>query len=393
MEKAIKSFYLRYQKNILAQYPEIQPILPKSRWKHTVFPEVVKISSSVLPQITQVISAIYSLKSEKGYLDFLKPSLESVVYVPHPQDSVLMAYDFHIDSTGIPRLIEVNTNGSGFLITSAVYQTHGITDEKPFRDLLRSFQEEWSKFQKRAKTFLKSFPGKVALMDEDPFQQKMILEFFMYKKFFQSMNWPSDIYDSGDLKEDSRGFLIDDQGERIEFIYNRSTDFYFKKSPHLQRAYKQWKACFSPHPSEYFLLSDKTRLCDWGLHKEQWSSLKDINRNLIESHILNEHNAEEAWKNKKNLFFKVSQGHGGQSAYRGKTLTQKKFRQLRTSSVLFQEYIPPPVFQDSSGQKWKFDLRAYAYQGHIQQIVARCYKGQVTNFREEGGGFAAVKFV
>ena len=391
MEKK-KSFYLQYQKNILAQYPEIHPILPQSRWKHIVFPEIVNISPSILSQMTQVVSAVYSLKLDKEYLDFLKPSLEPVVCVPHFQDSVLMAYDFHIDSTGTPRLIEVNTNGAGFLIAYAVYQTHGMADKKSLKDLVQSFREEWNKFQNNGKKQSKTSPCKVALMDENPFQQKMAVEFLMYKKLFQSMNWPADIYDSGDLKEDSEGFLKDVQGEQIEFVYNRSTDFYLKKSPHLQRAYKGRKACFSPHPSEYFLLSDKARLCDWGLYKEQWAPLKDIERNLIESHILNENNEEEAWKNKKKLFFKISQGHGGRSAYRGKTLTQKKFSQLRTNPVLFQEYIPPSVFQDSSGQEWKFDLRAYAYQGRIQQIAARCYKGQVTNFQEEGGGFAAVKF-
>ena len=89
----------------------------------------------------------------------------------------------------------------------------------------------------------------------------------------------------------------------------------------------------------------------------------------------------------------MSRGHGGKSAYRGKSLTRGKFKQLLESSVLFQDYIPPSVFRDSSDQEWKFDLRAYAYGGRIQQIAARCYKGQVTNFREEGGGFAAVKFV
>ncbi|MCY4513101.1 MAG: hypothetical protein OXB86_05380 [Bdellovibrionales bacterium] len=388
-----KSFYSQYQEIILSQYPETHSLLPKIPWKHIVFPEVIKISSSIFHQMAKVVSAIYSLKSDKEYLDFLKSHLESGVCLPHPQDSVLMAYDFHLDSSGAPRLIEVNTNGAGFLITDAVYQTQGIADKKPLEELIQSFQEEWNKFQQGGKTLSKPSPEKVALMDENPFQQKMILEFLMYKKIFQRLNWSADIYDSKDLKEDSDGFLRDGQGRRVDFVYNRSTDFYLEKSPHLQRAYRQGKACFSPHPSEYFLLSDKARLCDWGFHKGKWPSLKDIVGNLIESQILTENNADWAWENKKKLFFKISQGHGGQSAYRGKTLTRKKFSQLRQGLALFQEYIPPPVFRDSSGQEWKFDLRAYAYQGHIQQIAARCYKGQVTNFQEEGGGFAAVKFV
>ena len=386
------NFYSRYQQQIITQYPEIQPLLPDSRWKHIVFPEMIKISSSVLPQMAQVVSSIYSLKSDRGYLDFLKSHLERVVQIPHPQDSVLMAYDFHIDSSKTPRLIEVNTNGAGFLIANTVYQTHGIDDKKSLEDLIKSFRTEWNLFRKEQKGFFKAAPEKVGILDEKPFQQKMRLEFFMYKTLFQSLGWLADIYDSADLKEDSEGFLKDIKGQRVDFIYNRDTDFYFKKSPHLHRAYTRGKACFSPHPSEYFLLSDKNRLCDWDFYRGKWPSLNVIEKNLIKSQILTEENADWAWENKKNIFFKMSQGHGGQSAYRGKSLTRGKFKQLRGNPALFQEYIPPSVFQDSLGQEWKFDLRAYAYQGRIQQVAARCYKGQVTNFQEEGGGFAAVKF-
>lgn len=385
------NFYSQYQQQMIAQYPEIQSLLLKSRWKHIAFPEIVKIPSSVLPQIAQVVLSIYSLKSDRGYLDFLKPQLESVVQIPHPQNSVLMAYDFHIDSSGTPRLIEVNTNGAGFLITNVVYQTHGIDNKKSLEGLIKSFRTEWDLFRKEQTGSFKIAPEKVAILDEKPFQQKMRLEFFMYKTLLQSLGWLADIYDSADLAEDSEGFLKDVSGQRVEFIYNRDTDFYFKKSPHLHRAYTRGKACFSPHPSEYFLLSDKNRLCDWNLYRRKWPSLDTIEKNLIKSQILTEENANWAWENKKTLFFKISQGHGGQSAYRGKNLTRGKFQQLRSNLALFQEYIPPSVFQDSLGQEWKFDLRAYAYQGHIQQVAARCYKGQVTNFQEEGGGFAAVK--
>ena len=387
------SFYPQYEQWVVARHPEVQSLLPKISWRHAVFPEIVEVPSSVFPQMARVVSAIHSLKSDKNYLDFLKSRLESGVRFPHFQDSVLMAYDFHLDSSKIPKLIEVNTNGAGFLITNAVYEAHGISGKKFLRDLVQSFQTEWSLFQKERGASPNSPPRKAALMDENPFQQKMLLEFFMYKKLFHSLGWPADIYDSTDLKEDSEGCLIDSKGQTVEFIYNRSTDFYFKKSPHLRQAYTRCRACFSPHPSEYFLLSDKNRLCDWDFYRAKWPTLKGIEKNLIKSQILTEENAVFAWENKKTLFFKISRGHGGQSAYRGKNLTRGKFKQLLEGSVLFQDYIPPSVFQDSLGQEWKFDLRAYAYQGRIQQVAARCYKGQITNFREAGGGFAAVKFV
>jgi hypothetical protein len=41
----------------------------------------------------------------------------------------------------------------------------------------------------------------------------------------------------------------------------------------------------------------------------------------------------------------------------------------------------------------KVDVRAYAYDGRPQLIAARLYRGQTTNFRTAGGGFAPVFFV
>lgn len=387
------SFYSQYERWVVARYPEVRSFLPKTRWKSIVFPEIVAVPSSLFSRMARVVSAVDSLKSDKSYLDFLRSRLEPVVRLPHFQDSVLMAYDFHLDSSKTPRLIEVNTNGAGFLIANAVYEAHGISGKKSLEDLIQSFQAEWRVFQKKRGASPDSPPRKAVLMDENPFQQKMLLEFLMYKELFHSLGWPADIHDSADLKEDSGGVLVDGKGQTVDFIYNRSTDFYFKDSPHLQRAYTTGGACFSPHPSEYFLLSDKNRLCDWSSSRAKWPTLKGVEENLIKSQILTKENAAWAWENKKRLFFKMSRGHGGKSAYRGKSLTRGKFKQLLESSVLFQDYIPPSVFRDSSDQEWKFDLRAYAYGGRIQQIAARCYKGQVTNFREEGGGFAAVKFV
>lgn len=386
-------FYSQYQKLILDRYPETQPFFDANPWKHAVFPEVISVSSDLLEQMTQVVESVYRLKSEKEYLDFLKSRIRENVKIPHPQDSVLMAYDFHRDSSDNLRLIEVNTNAAGFLIANAVYQVHGMDYQKARKDLIQSFRDEWGIFQKERGECPETSPFRTALVDEKPFQQKMLLEFFMYKGLFHFMSWPADIYDPSDLKEDSEGFLTDVKGRRVDFIYNRSTDFYFKRFSHLLRTYENGKACFSPHPSEYGILSDKNRLCEWFLHKRDWSALKGIEKNLINSRILTEENSQEAWENRKSLFFKKSQGHAGQQAYRGRNLTRRKFQQLCKGASLFQDYIPPSVFQDSQGIEWKFDLRAYVYGKHIQQVVARCYKGQVTNFQEKGGGFAAVQFI
>jgi hypothetical protein len=41
-------------------------------------------------------------------------------------------------------------------------------------------------------------------------------------------------------------------------------------------------------------------------------------------------------------------------------------------------------------ERFKVDLRHFAYDGHTQLLAARLYQGQTTNFRSPGGGFAPV---
>jgi len=95
---------------------------------------------------------------------------------------------------------------------------------------------------------------------------------------------------------------------------------------------------------------------------------------------------KEVWKNKKSLFFKPIESHGGRGSYKGKTLTKKKFSELK--NYIVQEYIPPASWKNPINQdQWKFDIRAYVYQDQIQLLGGRIYKGQITNFQNPFGGF------
>ena len=218
------------------------------------------------------------------------------------------------------------------------------------------------------------------LIDENPFEQKMALEFFMYKDFFQSMGWPLDICDSRALT-------------KADFIYNRCVDFYFENHPPLAEAFLKGTCAISPHPREYYLLSDKNRLCDWFSQKGIKPELKKIQSSLLRSEKVTAQNKEQIWKNRKKYFFKNLRGYGGKQAYRGAGLTHKKFKELYESKSLAQEFVSPLRIKNSKGEEWKVDFRTYVYEDKIQQLAARCYQGQITNFKQADSGFAAVELV
>ena len=52
--------------------------------------------------------------------------------------------------------------------------------------------------------------------------------------------------------------------------------------------------------------------------------------------------------------------------------------------------MPPPVFVDLNGNRWKYDIRVFVYKDQVQKLSARVYQGQVTGFSVPNAGFASV---
>ena len=375
-----------YKTFLKKEYPSAYDFLQNHNWKPLFFSDSVPLSSKGYQQMEKVVQSLFQLKNKEAYQNNLSSEAPPLVLKDRKEDSVLMAYDFHLKN-GVPKLIEVNTNASGFLMVNSFYQFKNLPYKKAKEDLKNSFQSEWEKFNQVRGG---EAPKKAVLIDQNPFDQKMAVEFFMYKDFFQSMGWFLEICDSHSLKIDDKGYLYTPKGDKIDFIYNRCVDFYFESHPFLAKSYEKGTCAISPHPREYYLLSDKNRLCDWSLQKGKWPELNHIKHSLLFSENLNVQNKDEIWKNRKKYFFKIHKGHGGKLVYRGAGLTRKKFNELGQLKSLIQECIPPSKIRDSQGEEWKIDFRVYVYEDHIQQLAARCYQGQLTNFRETGSGFATV---
>ena len=362
-------FYKNWTTLAKKLYPSTTPLFKSSSHiLKSISPFQIKIPFSSLLKIQQIIPLIYSWSRHNTFKN-------NIGQAPIKNHSVLMGYDFHLDSQLKPKLIEINTNASGFLIVDLVQKTHGISS--PALNLLKeSFFEEWSLFSSQKNPH-------VAIVDSNIQNQKMNFEFTMYKDLIQSWGWTCEIVDAQDIQCDSNNYLFSPSKKRIDFVYNRLTDFYFSNHSILRKAYLKQTACLSPNPREYFLLADKNNLC---LLSESSFFKKDFKDILLKTSIID----ETSWKNKKNLFFKPFSGYGGKLSYRGKNLTQKKFLELKGKGIA-QEYIPAPQWTHPQTQEsWKFDIRIYAYKDKIQLIGGRIYQGQITNFKEESSGFCQI---
>jgi glutathione synthase/RimK-type ligase-like ATP-grasp enzyme len=305
-----------------------------------------------------------------------------------------MSFDFHLTSEGL-KLIEINTNASHALTVATV-----LNYLKPNRSQFTNVQTNILKsFTLEHELYFNQQLTRILIADEKPEKQKAYFEFLMYQELFQKMGLECKIADVSDIAYVDNFLVYKDQ--KFSFVYNRSTDFNFDKTPAFLKSYQDHRVCYTPHPEEYKLLANKNRLIDFRnmnfisqfLNAQEIKHLHSVVPNIEK---LSHENFEDIWSRRKKLFFKPAKSFGSKAAYKGENISKKKLLQLLgQQSLLAQEYIPAPELEvEYNGQflKSKYDLRFYVYNGTIQLVAARLYQGQTTNFQKVGLGICPVLF-
>lgn len=373
MTPSQQEFYAQLSQCLKTQFPKtfqmIQEGHLRGQWDHLISPNQVLISEQSFKKMKDSIRELFSVSRT----------------VDTPSNfSILMSYDFHTSESGDAKLIEINTNASGYLISCLGLATHNksqVQDLEEIQNLKKSIETEYKLSQPQ-----NNEPLKIAIVDDHLSEQKMLIEFHLYKELFESWGWSTEILEASELLI-KNGRATSPKGDVFNFIYNRSTDFYLKEDSH-KNLFSIWKdqlATVSPQPMEYQLLADKKRLLDWQKSKDELHP--DIQNVLLNSFELQDfENAEALWKQRKKFFFKPKNSFGGKSAYRGQSIGHKVFDRMMEADPIIQEYFPP-----QKSNEWKFDIRCYVYQDELQLLTARLYQGQVTNFSTLFGGFSPVR--
>lgn len=376
----MNDFIKTYLAKLTSIYPSTKTLLQPSASPNALglFEQSLSLllSDQVLPfpkeqyqQVEKTVESIYHFSRSQKQLDTLNSTLplfeKKILNLNVPNDSLLMAYDFHWDSSlNQLSLIEVNTNASNFLTTELLYSLS--PDPSPWPNALNSlkdsFYNEWGQIHS----------PRAAIIDDRPPEQRLYVEFLMYKDLLSSWGWPTEIHDVNKVP-------LND----LDFIYNRHTDFLFEEpaSASLLEYYLTNKIRFSPHPREYLLTSSKDRLIDF-YNNSLSSTLTPIHLMTKDTDL------EQLWSNRKSLFFKPRKLYGAKAVYRGESVTRKIFEQ-----IVQEDYVAQEFRRAGQWNSWKFDLRFFVYKNVIQLGCARLYQGQVTNFRTPGGGLARLTLV
>ncbi len=366
----------------------------------------------------------------QGHLQHMKQiiaSIEAVIALPqwrqqalenaptiaqhNPQNvkGVFLGYDFHLNEQTLG-LIEINTNAGGAMLNAVLAYAQlaccpeveaALPTQKMLHTLEASlvdmFRHEW---------FLagKTEPlTRIAIVDDEPQQQYLYPEFLLFQRLFQRFGIDAVIAAPQELEWHENRYCF--QGQPIDLIYNRLTDFYLQQPQNadLLVAYLSNAVVLTPNPQTHALYADKRNLTLLSNADELDKlgvahSVAEVLLNGIPRTVIVEPaQAENLWLQRRQLFFKPMTGYGGKAAYRGDKITKRVWQEVLAGRYVAQALIPPGE-RDMGGytagvkttSKLKFDVRNYVYEGSVQWVAARLYQGQTTNFRTPGGGFAPV---
>lgn len=376
-------------------------ILSSEAWHQLFSNTAVFVPGQDLARMQAVVQAV---ETAAAHPDFQKQVLswapQTAQFHPGPAGA-FMGYDFHLCSDG-PRLIEINTNAGGAFLNAILGRAqqrccNGATNdswtENFDRAVIRQFENEW--LAQRASGPL----ARVAIVDDQPESQYLYPEFKLAQQLLQRGGIDSLILSPDELSYEA-GALYG-KGMRIDLVYNRLVDFGLEAPEHaaLRSAWLEGGAVITPNPHTHALFADKRNLAvlsfpssleRWGLSADNINALR---RGIPRTVRVTADNAASLWRERRQWFFKPVAGHGSKGVYRGSKLTKRTFARILESDYIAQTQVPPSerlVMVNGQREMLKVDVRLYTYRGDLLLGAARLYRGQTTNFRTPGGGFAPI---
>ena len=142
---------------------------------------------------------------------------------------VFYGYDFHLNEQGA-HLIEINTNAGGAFLNALLIESQrevlksgsAVGEQALEQVFIRMFRDEWRRVH--ADTELTT----IAMVDEQPELQYLYPEFLLAQKMFEAMGIVAYIADPSALQTREDGLYCN--GQRVDLIYNRLTDFELKQT-------------------------------------------------------------------------------------------------------------------------------------------------------------------
>ena len=189
----------------------------------------VFISPAIRAQLQAVVAAIervIALRAWQALALARSPAIARHAFGPA---GVFMSYDFHLGPQG-PGLIEINSNAGGALLNAALAQAQLLCCE-PLELALAASKDSRALDQAFVDMFLHEWrlqrgagaPGLLLVVDDQPDTQYLAPEFVLFERLFERHGIESAVVDAAQLEW--RDGTLWQQGQRVDMVYNRLTDF------------------------------------------------------------------------------------------------------------------------------------------------------------------------
>jgi hypothetical protein len=186
---------------------------------------------------------------------------------------------------------------------------------------------------------------------------------------------------------------------RIDLVYNRLTSFALAREEDraLHQALSAGGAVVTPDPRTHALLACKRNLALLGDDAFLRESGVDPNshgvllRAIPRTEVVTPAAVGRLWNERSEHYFKPMSGFGSRAVYDGAKLTAKTWREVVAAGGFVAQRRVEPARVGVGEADMRFDVRTFAYGPTPFMRLARVYRGQTTNFRTPGGGFAPVR--
>lgn len=372
---------------------------------------VVFVSPQDATRMDRTIELITRALESEAFQDSAARHAPAIARARSRATGGVLGFDFHLGGP-VPQLIEINTNPGGLLVALELARaatancecfeaplprlaSAGVSLDRLAGRVEASFREEWGRARGDGPVL-----RTLAIVDDEPQTQYLYPEFLLYRNLLERAGTRVLIVDPAELSVTEEALWC--RGERIDLVYNRLTDFYLAEERHaaLRQAYVRDLAVITPNPAAHARWADK-RLLAW-LRDEallEAAGLSGAERRAVleaipPTEIVEPGTASDLWARRKTLFFKPVDGFAGKATYRGDKLTRTAFEHVLSRPYVAQA-IAPTSFRrvasvDGAEAELRVDVRNFAAHGETWLRAARLYRGQTTNFRTAGGGFAPV---
>lgn len=364
------------------------------------------VDASDLRQMENAVAAIIRVAAMPAYQATALGAAAPIAHHANQTRGLFFGYDFHLTALG-PKLIEINTNAGGALLCSlltSAMRTRAPAWPVPMlappertkvqAEFIAAFREEFGLVHP-ARTL-----RRICIVDDAPEQQYLYPEFLLFVGLLERAGYEVTVASPSELRYAERQLWL---GEApIDLVYNRLVDFYLDEPEHavLRQAYLEGETVITPHPRAHALfaakqqlatLSNPERLRELGVDEPTIALLSSV---VPETRLITKGGCAVTWEERKSWFMKPWHGYGSRATYRGDKLTVANFERITKEGgyvaqklVLPSERLVPLV---TGTVALRADLRAFVCSNRILLFAARLYRGQTTNMRTPGGGFAAV---